>query len=531
MKRILLVLLSLILLTSLVLGGCKLTAPVNKVPPPQGGTLNLYGVDPMTLDPAIAGDATSHEYIIQLFSGLLSLDDNLIPVPDIARRWDISRDGRVYTFYLRRDVKFHNGQGVKAWDFKYSWERAAAPTTRSLTAATYLGDIVGVKEVLTGKSKEISGVKVIDDYTLQVTIEAPLSYFLSKLTYPTAFVVNSADVKSGSDWWRSPDGTGPFKLSQWQSKNRLVLERNEFYYGKMADLNSVIFQLYSGVPMNLYETGKIDVTDVSLIYIDQANDKNGHYYQELQVVPELSFYYIGFDTTRPPFDDVNVRRAFSQAIDKDKLVSLVFRDMTQRADGILPPGIPGYNKDLTGLSFDINRARQLIKESRYGDVKNLPPITITASGQGGDIPRDLGAIIYQWRQNLGVDVEVRQMEPERFIYNLAEEKDEMFVLGWIADYPHPQDFLDILFHSGVQNNYGEYSNLEVDALLDKARAEQDVNLSLSLYQQAEQKLINDAATLPLYFGKNFILVKPYVKGYKVNPLGYARLNMVSVIPH
>lgn len=521
----------MLLVVNLMLGGCKLPVPENKNPPPQGGTLNLYGVDPITLDPAIAGDATSHEYIIQLFSGLLYLDDNLMPVPDIAQRWDISRDGRTYTFYLRRDVKFHNGQAVKAGDFKYSWERAAAPETRSLTAETYLGDIVGVKEVLAGKTKEISGVKVIDDHTLQVTIGAPLSYFLSKLTYPTAFVVNRANVKSGVEWWWEPDGTGPFKLTQWQEKSRLVLGRNELYYGKMAEVGSVVFQLYSGIPMNLYETGKIDVTDVSLTYIDQANDKNGHYYQELVIVPELSFYYIGFDTTRPPFDDVNVRRAFSQAIDKDKLVSLVFRDMTQRADGILPPGIPGYNKDLAGLSFDVNRAKQSIKESRYGDVKNLPPITITTSGQGGDISRDLGAIIYQWRQNLGVEVVVRQLEPERFIYNLKEEKDEMFVLGWIADYPHPQDFLDILFHRGVQNNYGEYSNLEVDALLDKARAEQDVNLSLTLYRQAEQKLVDDAATLPLYFGKNFILVKPYVKGYKLNPLGYARLNMVSVIPH
>ena len=518
-------------LANLVLGACRLTLPVIRVPSSQGGTLNIYGVDPITLDPAIAGDATSHEYIMQLFSGLLYLDDNLMPVPDIAERWDISRDGRVYTFYLKHDAKFHNGQSVKAGDFKYSWERAAAPATRSLTAETYLGDIVGVKEVLAGKTREISGVKVIDDYTLQVTIDAPLSYFLAKLTYPTAFVVNGADVKSGTDWWRNPDGTGPFKLAQWQPKSRLVLERNDLYYGKMADLGSVVFQLYSGVPMNLYETGKIDVTDVSLAYIDQANDKSGHYYHELVIVPELSFYYIGFDTTSPPFDDVNVRRAFSQAIDKDKLVSLVFRDMTQRADGILPPGIPGYNRDLAGLSFDVSQAKQSLKESRYGDVKNLPAITITTSGQGGDIPRDLGAIIYQWRQNLGVEVEVRQLEPERFIYNLAEEKDGMFVLGWIADYPHPQDFLDILFYSGVQNNYGEYSNPEVDALLDKARVEHDVNLSLSLYRQAEQKMINDAATLPLYFGKNFILVKPYVQGYKVNPLGYARLNMVSIIPH
>ncbi len=527
MKKIFFVLLSAVLI-SLLAAGCR-PAPEQVVP--QGATLNLYGIDPITLDPAISGEATSHEYIVQVFNGLVYLDDNLMPAPDIAQRWDVSQDSRTYTFYLRHDVKFHNGQPVKAGDFKYSWERAALPATGSLTAATYLGDIVGVKEVLDGKTKEISGVKVIDDYTLQVTIDAPKSYFLAKLTYPTAFVVDSANIKSGSNWWRRPNGTGPFKLKQWEENKQLVLERNPLYYGKLAEVGAVVFQLYSGIPMNLYETGKIDVTGVSRIYIDRVTDKTGPFYQELAIVPELSFYYIGFNVTKPPFDDANIRRAFSQAIDKDKLVSLVFQGMTQRADGILPPGIPGYNSNLSGLSFDVNRAKQLIKESKYGDVKNLPPITITTSGRGGEISHDLEAVIYQWQQNLGVEVKVRQLEPERFIYNLKEEKDEIFEVGWIADYPHPQDFLDVLFHSGVQNNYGEYSNSEVDALLEKARAETDVKQGLALYQQVEQKLIEDAATLPLWFGKNFTLVKPYVKGYKLNALGYARLDTVSVESH
>jgi len=248
----------------------------------------------------------------------------------------------------------------------------------------------------------------------------------------------------------------------------------------------------------------------------------------LVIVPELSFDYIGFNTTKPPFDDVNIRRAFSQAIDKEKLVSLVFRDMVQAANGILPPGIPGFNEDLTGLNYDVTKAKQLIKESKYGDVSQLPPITITTLGWGGLISQGLEAIIHQWRQNLGVEVKVRQLEPERFFYHLREEKDEMFSIGWIADYPHPQDFLDVLFHTGVDNNYGEYSNPEIDALLERARVELDSNVSLALYQQAEQQLVEDAACLPLWFGRNYVLVKPYVSGYNVNPMGFAMLNRVSI---
>jgi oligopeptide transport system substrate-binding protein len=530
MKKLLYIIFSVVFVGSLLVAGfqCGQGTP----PPPAGeGVLNLYGIDPYTLDPAVSSEMTSHEYIMQLFSGLVRLDDNLEPAPDIAERWEISNGGQTYTFYLRQDVKFQDGKKVTAEDFKYSWERACAPQTRSLTAATYLGDIVGVREVLAGQTEEISGVRVVDDFTLEVTIDAPKSYFLSKLTYPTAFVVDRANVETGEGWWRHPNGTGPFKLKQWQEGNQLVLERNELYYGDLAKVSSVVFKLWRGVPMNMYETGDIDVTGVSVDYIEKVTDETGPFYQDLSVVPELSFFYIGFNTARPPFDDVNIRCAFSQAIDKDKLVSLVFKGTMQPAAGILPPGIPGYNEALSGLSFDITRAKELIAASRYGNVSQLPPITITTMGWGGLISPELEAVVYQWRENLGVEVKVRQLEPERFLYHLGEEKDEMFYMGWVADYPHPQDFLDILFHSGADNNYGEYSNPEVDALLEKAGVEQDSTLSLSLYQQAEQLLVEDAACLPLCFGKNYVLIKPYIEGYKLNPMGFAMLNEVSVKPH
>jgi len=193
--------------------------------------------------------------------------------------------------------------------------------------------------------------------------------------------------------------------------------------------------------------------------------------------------------------------------------------------------MPGYNQALTGLEYDVAGAKELIAQSSYGDVSRLPPITITTLGWGGSISRELEAVVYQWRENLGVEVTVRQLEPERFLYHLAEEKDEMFYTGWIADYPHPQDFLDILFHSGAENNYGDYSNPEVDALLEAAGVEPDSSSSLGLYRQAEQMLVDDAACIPLSFGRDYVLVKPYVKGYNLNPMGFAMMNEVSIEPH
>jgi oligopeptide transport system substrate-binding protein len=525
-KRILYIVLALVVLSSLLVGGCTCGQQA-----PTGAVLNLYGIDPYTLDPAVSGEITSHVYLMQIFSGLVRFGDKLEPAPDIAERWEISGGGQTYTFYLRQDVKFQDGKPVTAADFKYSWERACAPRTGSLTAATYLGDIVGVGAVLSGQTTDISGVKVVNDYTLEVTIDAPKSYFLSKLTYPTAFVVDKTNVETGGGWWRSPNGTGPFKLGQWDEGNQLVLERNELYYGEVAEISQVVFKLWSGVPMNMYETGDIDVTGVGSDYIEKVTDETGPFYMDLSIVPELSFYYIGFNTAEPPFDDADIRRAFSMAIDKEKLISLVFKGTMQPADGILPPGIPGYNEALAGLDYDVAAAKELIAQSSYGDVSNLPPITVTTLGWGGSISRELEAVVYQWRQNLGVEVTVRQLEPERFLYHLSEEKDEMFYTGWIADYPHPQDFLDILFHSGADNNYGQYSNPEADALLEAAGVEQDSSLSLSLYQQAEQLMVDDAACIPLAFGRNYVLIKPYVKGYESNPLGFAMLNGVSVEPH
>jgi len=374
--------------------------------------LDLWDVGPITLDPAISADMSSHLYVMQIFSGLVRLDQELNIVPDIAESLpEESPDGKTYTFYLRQGVKFHSGRGVTAADFKYSWERACDPDTGSGTAATYLGDIVGAKDMLAGEAGEISGVEVIDDYTLRVTIDAPKAYFLDKLAYPTAFVVDRANVESGEDWWREPNGTGPFKLREWEPGQRLILERSQVYYGEPARLQRVIFSLVAEEPMALYETGQIDVVPVYLAYIDQVRDETNPLHQELAVTPELSLYYIGFNTVQPPFGDVNVRRAFCHAVDKERIAKVILRDMVNEADGILPPGMPGYNQALEGLDYDVGKAKELIADSRYGDVSNFPPITLTVGGYGNSIPSYLGAIIQEWDQNLGVEISVRQLEP------------------------------------------------------------------------------------------------------------------------
>jgi len=519
---------TLLITVSLLLAVIPQTAVLDSAETGQG-VLNLYGgIDPSTLDPALVGDANSHLYVNQIFSGLIKLGDDLEPVSDIAESWQVSDDGRTYTFYLRDDVYFHSGRQVTAWDFLYSWNRACNPDTGSRTAATYLGDIVGVDEVLSGDSDKITGVSMVGDFVLEVTIDEPKAYFLYKMSYVTAFVVDVMNVEMGDRWWLEPNGTGPFELNAWSQGSSIVLERNDDYYGEVAKIQRVVFSMLAGRPTDLYEQGIIDICPVNTLYINKVTDEDGPFYQDLRIYSSISFYYIGFNSSEPPFDDADVRLAFSLALDKQKLVSLVYQNTVQQATGILPPGIPGYQQDIAGPDYNIELAKELIAGSSYGSVENLPPITITVGGWGNMVPQEIEAFVYQWRQNLGVEVTVRQIEWEVYYETLLQEKDQMFYTGWIADYPHPQDFLEVLFGSGIESNWGEYSNPVLDNLLQMAAIETDSDLSLALYRQAEQLLIDEAACIPFFYGRNYILVRSYVKGYTLNPLGMPDFTRVII---
>jgi oligopeptide transport system substrate-binding protein len=536
-KNLSLLFLAVILVCSITLTGCNLSgtskATTDRKSTSAGsGLLKLSDVDPTTLDPAVSSESTSAQYIMLIYSGLMKLNDKLEPVGDIAESWTIDASGTTYSFKLRQDVKFQNGKALTANDFKYSWERAASPNTASNTAATYLGDIVGVNEMLAGQANSIKGVTVKDNYNLQVTIDTPKSYFLYKLSYPTTFAVDKNIVSKGADWWRSANnGTGPFSLSKWTQRKSLTLIRNEAYYGNKPSISSIQYSYYSGLPMDLYETGDIDVTGISTAYIDAVMDQSGTFYKDLTISSDLSVSYIGFNCAQPPFDDANIRQAFSLAIDKDKIIRLVYRDMEKRADGVLPPGMPGYNPGIKGIGFDAVKAKELINASRYGDVSKLPSITLTTEGYGGGVGQLMQALVYQWQENLGVTVKLRQLDTDRYFYSTKSEIDQLFLMGWSADYPHPQDFVDILFRSDTNYNYGEYVNPEVDALIKTANETTDAPASFALYQKAEQIIINDAACLPLTFGMNYTLVKSYVKNYKVSPLGFALLQDVSIVSH
>ena len=480
--------------------------------------LHLPGDDPLTLDPAQVFDTTSSDYVVELFGGLVTLDKGLKVVPDIAKAMpDVSSDGKTYTFHLRDDVVFSgSGRKVTAQDFKYSLERAADPKTDSPTADTYLGDIVGAKDMIQGKATSISGIKVVDDSTLQIQIDAPKPYFLAKLTYPTAFVVDQKQLESDpKNWTRHPDGTGPFTLKEWNIGQDIVLVPNPKYHLGVPQVKEVDYSLAGGSTMTEYQNGEVDLTGVSINDIDSVRDKSNPLNREFHEAPALSVGYIGFNTQKAPFDDPKVRQAFSESIDKDQLISVILKNEADKATAILPPSMPGFDKDIKGLPFDANAAKQLLQESKYAG--KLPPIQLTLSGQGGDVDPLTEAIIQMWKQNLGVDVTVQQEEAATFFSDAMQGKLQMFTEAWGADYPDPEDFLSLNFLSDSEQNESKYNNPQVDQMLRQADTTLDNTKRMDLYHQAEQQIVNDAPWIPLTWDKDEFLVKPYVKGY--DPVG------------
>jgi len=502
--------------------------------PRRGGIFNTLWSDPPTLDPHVVTDGTSLEIVIEIFSGLVHLGpDTSNPFePDLAESWSISGGSTVYVFRLRNDLKFSNGDPVTAQDFKWSFERAAHPDTASSIAGEILGDIVGIRDIIDGKATTASGIEVIDELTLRITIDAPKAYFIAKLTYPTAFVLNRENVESaGESWTDDPVGTGPFVLKEYRVGQRIRIARNDNYWGRAAYLDEVVFNLAGGVAMAMYENDEIDTTGVGFNDLDRVQDPTQGISNDLVDVPaDFGISYIGFNLAVPPFDDSNFRRALNHAVDKELIAERIFLNQVRPASGIIPPGFPGYSPEIEGLQFDLDLAQDLLAQSAYADPETRPTIVITEPGTGGTPGLTTQIIAEMWRQNLGVEIEIQQVDWATYLDDLYRGQLQVWGgLSWQADYPDPQSFLDVLFRSDSSINHGGYSNAQVDEYLIAAQVEQDRVRRIALYNDAEQLIVSDAAWLPLWWGVGSkALVKPWVEGYKFSSLSVGKYKDVWI---
>ena len=418
-KRLLLFILS----TSILLFGCQL---VNRILQQGARDLSAFDVDredavvlvggqPRTLDPALTLSGPSGA-LGHVFSGLVTLDAQLQVQPELAAGWTVSEDGLIYTFFLRKNGVFHDGRSVTAQDIIFSWNRATDPALDSDTAQTYLGDIAGVEDRLNGRSATISGLHAIDDYTLEVRLQAPVITFLAKLAYPVTYVVDSENV-SQSNWEHKLNGSGPFRLQTWKDDDIIVLERNDRYYLEPARVKHLVYELGAGLPLSMYETGEIDLVGVGGGSLERAQDPNDPFSADLQVGVSMCTSVIGLNTQMSPFDDVRVRQAFNYALDKQRLIDTFSNGQALVANGALPPGMPGFG----GLSeptypFDPAKARQLLAEAGYADPANFPTLTYTTSGYG-DAGGYVTAVITLWQETLGITIKPVVLDPFLFMTN------------------------------------------------------------------------------------------------------------------
>ena len=509
-----------------------------------GGT-HLYGLDrsetlvllggepiPRDLDPARQTGSAANQ-IGLIYSGLVRLTPEMQVEPDLAESWTVSEDGTVYTFTLREGLEFHDGRPITTADFEYSWERATDPETDSTTAATYLGDILGVADKFDGTAETIAGLEVVDDRTLMVTLDGPKPYFLLKLTYPTSYVVDQYSVDAeDEDWVFEPNASGPYTLNEVREEAAIIYESNHNYHAPPA-LSQVVFLLYRvGSPSSLFESDEVDIIGIYGTEAKQIREPEDELNDRLLSTTTMCTSYIQVNNSMAPMDDPDVRRAFALAVDKEGLNELINEDLALVAESILPPAMPGFSAEQVQAAaergYDPEAAREALAASSYAD--NLPPIIFTAGGYGTAERIDIDALVANWQEVLAADITVEFLDPQDYTRASRENHGHLANYGWCADYPDPENFLDVLFHSGSEFNVAGYSNLKIDALLEEARIELDPARRLALYQEIEAALLADVAAIPLDHGVDYTLVNPRVQGYVQAPMGAPIIHRLSLEP-
>lgn len=440
-------------------------------------TLRLAGPiqGPETLDPAQVRDLSAVTMLRQIYRGLMYYDDDLNPVPEIAESVTVSDDGLHYRFTIRDGTTFHDGSPIVADDVLFSLSRAVDPDTVEgdlslLGGPAFLSDIVGYRDVLNGNLDELAGITVVSDKAVEITLIAPRASFLMKLASVPAFIVDRDQVTSDSTWWARPNGSGPYRVEKWEPGDSLELSRYKDFVLGEPSIETIEFRLGTRAiqSFNLYQSDEIDVDSVSLNDIDRVADPNGPFADELIETSQFGFGYIALRSDVEPLDDPKIRDALQLAFPRIDIANILFNGWVTAANGMIPDGM--LNRSWSGSipDQDLDAARQAIDESTYGSAENVPPIRIYASGSlSGDALRQIA------EDELGLTVEVFDLEWYDFLDRLSDQELPAFELYWAADYPDPEAILYALWGTGQPDNYLGFSNDEFDDLLSRAANEQD----------------------------------------------------------
>lgn len=505
-------------------GGSSTTTPTTSGTPSLASNQvltfpNVGTTDVGILDPALGPDANSGIAVGMIYTGLVKFDKNLNVVPDQAT-WTISPDNKVYTFTLKQGLAFSDGTPITAQAYVYTLTRALLPEVKSPIATFFLGLIVGSDQVNSGKTKILAGVKAVNDTTLQITLTQPAAYFLQIMADSIAYPLNQKviDQYGQTDWVNhaagSGIGTGPFMVKEWDHNVKMVLVPNPKWYGAKTKLTEVdmLFVNNLSTAFKAYQAGQYAFTwNIAAAELPTAKGMPGFITQSL-LQTDLLF----FSNRTPPFDKAAVRQAFAYATDKETLASAIFKGAAVPAPTIIPPGMPGYQPNYQGLSFDKSKALAAL-QSVYPDVSKVPPITFTYPNSQVSLP-EAAALQQMWQSALGIQVKLLSVELNAYNTETANHQVQFGFTQWSADFPDPYDWLTLNLTSTAANNNGDWKNPQFDQTVTQAE-QATGDARIKLYNQAEQIAVSDVGWLPLDHQTMSAVIPSWVHGVTLNSLG------------
>ncbi len=498
------------------------------------------GGEPKSLDPQLVTGVIEDRLLSSMFEGLVNVNlDTMQAEPGVASSWDLSADGLVYTFHLRPDGKWSNGDAVTAEDFVYSWQRMLSPPLAA-EYAYMLYMISGAEAFNTGTEPDFNkvGIKAIDSHTLEVRLRAPAPYFLVLQTHFSFYPVHRATIeKHGKTTdrdtaWTRPGNhvsNGPYHLSAWTPNKEIIVEKNPHYWGRDAvRLERIIYRPIQdpSAEERLFRAGELDVTYA------MPNTKVETYRRDhpelLRTDPLISTEFIRFNTTRKPFSDSRVRLAFAYAIDREAIAELVMKGGQRAATSFVPPDLGGYAygthatnaEPLISHIFDKALARKLLAEAGYADGAGFPAVTMIYDTNDNN-RRYCEALQNMWKTHLGVDVQLQNMDGKSWLASMISLDYDLARSMWSADYPDASNFLE-MFYSSSGNNRTGYSELEYESSVRRASLTADPAERNALFDDAERRLLAAAPIAPVFYR-----TRPYLKSLRLEGLTANNLDRIN----
>lgn len=557
-----------------VLAACGLSAcrepgkPEGELRPAAGGKTygGIYRVNETgelsSLDPVRINDVTSAHIAENVYDNLLSFDEHLRLTNELARDWEVSPDGLEYTYHLRTDVFFHDdpcfsagkGRRLTAADVVYSFSRICDARTGSKSFDYLRGKVVGADEYFaatqeaerSGKAPQRTnpqGFEAINDSTFRIRLTKPFAPFRSYVAL-TSMAIHPREAVEyyGKQFAHHPVGTGPFRFVRWLPDRECVVERNQNYWkrdehgNRLPFLDGVRFTFMKDDKMQLleFQAGNLEESyripnEYFNVIVSPDNTPIGAFAKYTLVhVPAAATQYYGMLTTDAVMGDKRVRQAFNMAVDRDRIVRYILRGQAAGTGihGLVPPALPGYNATaVRGYRYDPKKARELLAEAGYPQGRGFPPCTLQVNAGGGRNIAIAEAVQGMLKEVLNIDVALQQVEFAMHLERIDAGKAPFYRLGWVADYPDPESFLNLLYGKNVPADGGisplnsvRYRNPKFDELFERAIATVNDSARMELYRQAEQIAMDDAPMLVIFYDRDYRLVQPYVRDYRNNAM-------------